>query len=63
MNEKNEIYKITLLNDYGDKLCELKAKDCYQKYDGSIIIVDGKTVENKIFHILTAKHSVIIEEE
>ncbi len=62
MNEK--IYKVTLLSEYGDKLCELKAKEIEPdyNYNSTTIIVNGKTVENKEFHIITSKHTVVIEE-
>ena len=60
---KDEIYKITLLNDYGDNVCQLRAIQIKPRLDYNFISIEGTTVENKFFSILTAKHGVIIEEE
>ena len=63
MKEKEKIFKITLLNDYGDNVCQLRAIQIKPRLDYNFISIEGTTVENKFFNILTAKHGVIIEEE
>ena len=63
MKEKEKIFKITLLNDYGDNVCQLRAIQVVPKLDYNFMSVVGATIENKFFNIITAKHSVVIEEE